>query len=187
MAEREFMGAAFRLTMDFIEKQGLRESVGREVSAETRRMIDKPPGQFSWIDSRPMDELFAAVEKVAGRKANFDLGLLAGREFGGSLVQPVIKAALTFFGGTPATLFSNLDRFFPMVTRGYRFGWEPQGDRAGTIEARWEGPGVPSAIFDTTHGNLTYFAELTTKGTVSPPEVMRHDASGAVVRYRAAW
>jgi hypothetical protein len=62
-----------------------------------------------------------------------------------------------------------------------------QGDRAGTIEARWEGPGVPSAIFDTTHGNLTYFAELTTKGTVSPPEVVRHDASGAVVRYRAAW
>lgn len=186
MADREFLGGVFRLTMGFIDKQGLRARVAAEVSEETRKRMDKPPGALSWIPSRPLDELFTAVEKLGGRKAVFDLGVLAGREFGGGIVQPVIKAALAIFGTSPATLYSHLDRFYPMVTRGYRFGWEPQGDRAGIIEARWEGAGVPTAIFHTTHGNLQYFAEMT-KGEVGPPEVVKHDAQGAVARYRASW
>src|SRR5437868_1958399 len=116
---RAYTGAVFRLTLDFIKRKGMYERLEPDFSPETRALVAKPPGVLSWIDCAAMDELEALLEKHGGKKAAYDLGVLAGREFGGGLIQPVIKMALALFARTPATMLGNAERFYPLVTKGY--------------------------------------------------------------------
>jgi hypothetical protein len=103
------------------------------------------------------------------------------------VVQPVIKLALMLFGSTPGSLYANLDRLYSVVTRGLHFAWEGS-DNEGHIEARFEGPGIRSSLFEVTRGNLSYILEVCrARGTVGEPMVVKHDDSGAVVRYRTSW
>jgi hypothetical protein len=186
---RDYIGGVFRLTLDFIRKSGLFEAMAGELSPGTKALVDKLPGRLSWIGCGPMDELESLVVRHGGSKAAFDLGLLAGREFGGSIMQPVLKMAVSLFGNTPATLFANLERFYPFVTKGYHFNWEPQGDRGGVVEVRWDPPKPPSALFDVTRGNFQYVTELigSKDFRIEPPQIVRHDDTGALVRYAVAW
>jgi hypothetical protein len=185
---RGYLGSAFRVTLEFIQQRGCGALVKQKVSEATRQLMEKPPFPFAWMPATPMDELEAAISIVSGREACVELGLVAGRKLGGSLIQPVLKMATALFGNTPATVFQNLERFYSMVLKGMTFEYEATGPREGTVQVRVAGGGAPAALFDVTRGNLTYVFELCgVQGTVEPPEQIRSDASGAAARYRVRW
>ena len=186
--QREYIGQVVRLTVDFIEERGLGPKVREKLSPDTARVLAKPPWPFAWVPAAPMDELESLVGALGGRQASVDLGLLAARKMGGTLMQPVIKMAMNFFGSSPATVFGNLDRFYAMATRGWHFTYQPLSDKSGVVEARTDSQGVPAAIADVMRGNFSYVFELCgVEGEVGAPEVVRLDADGAQVRFTMQW
>lgn len=185
---RGYLGAAFRVAVDFLEIRGCGALVKGRVSAATAELIEKPPFPFAWMPAEAMDELQTALSTVAGREACVDLGITAGRKLGGSVIQPVLKMATALFGNTPVTVFQNLERFYSMVLKGMKFEYEAVGPKEGAIRARVGGAGVPAALFDVTRGNLTYVFELCgVTGSVGPPEEIRCDERGGQARYRVQW
>jgi hypothetical protein len=185
---RGYLASAFRITLDFLQQRGCTAQVKQKVSAATKQLMEKPPFLFAWMPAAPMDELEAAISTVAGREACVELGLIAGRKLGGSVVQPVLKMATVLFGNTPATVFQNLERFYSMVLKGMSFEYVPTGPREGTVHVRVAGTGIPAALFDVTRGNLTYVFELCgVQGTVAAPEEIRNGDSGAEARYAVRW
>ena len=185
---RAYLASAFRISVEFLAQRGCTAQVKEKVSKETVRLIDNPPFPFAWIPARPMDELESALALVAGRQACVDLGMLAGRKLGGSIIQPVLKMATALFGNTPAAVFQNLERFYAMVLKGMKFEYQPLGPREGIVRAVAEGPGVPAALFDVTRGNLTYVLELCgVQGTVDAPDGVRCDAVQGEARYKVQW
>jgi hypothetical protein len=186
--ERGYLGSAFRLTLDLIEKKGWREAIRAEAPPETAKLMDKPPGALSWIPAARLEDLEELVSRHGGSEAARELGLLAARNLGGSIIKPVIKLALTLFGASPETIFGNLDRFYSMASRGLHFAWRDADRKAGVIEAQFEGAGVRESLFDVTRGNLQYVLELCgASGDVGAPQIVRHDDRGALVRFRARW
>jgi hypothetical protein len=186
--ERGYLGSAFRLTLELIEEKGWRDAIRAAAPPDTARMMDKPPGPLSWIPAARLEDLEELIARRGGREAAVELGLEAGRKLGGSIVRPVIKLTLTLFGATPDSLFANLDRLYSMVTRGLHFAWRDPERKSGVIEAQFDGAGVRESLFDVTRGNLKYLLEVCgASGTVSSPEILRHDDRGAVVRFNARW
>lgn len=185
---RGYLGAAVRSAIEFIGQKGLTERIRAEASPAALAAMDKMPSMMTWQDSPVLDELETLLAKHAGRDACMELGLFAARKLGGSVVAPVLRFALQLFGNTPKTLFSNLDRFYPMVTRGLSYGYEPVSESEGVVVLNAEGPDVPPALFDVTRGNLMYMMELTgSSGTVAPPVVKSTDAHRTVVHYPVRW
>jgi hypothetical protein len=185
---RGYLGSAFRVTIEFIHQRGCTALVKQKVSEATKQLMEKPPFPFAWMAATPMDELESAISAVAGREACVELGLVAGRKLGGSVIQPVLKMATALFGNTPATVFQNLERFYSMVLKGMTFEYEATGPREGAVRVRATGAGVPAALFDVTRGNLTYVFELCgVQGTVEPPEQIRSDAFATEARYQLRW
>lgn len=185
---RGYLGAAFRITIEFLKERGCTALVQAKVSEATKQLMAQPPFPFAWMPATPMDELESALSAVSGRDACVDLGLIAGRKLGGSVVQPVLKMATALFGNTPATVFQNLERFYSMVLKGMTFQYDATAPREGTVLARVAGARVPAALFDVTRGNLTYVFELCgVQGTVEPPEQLRIGDSGAEARYAVRW
>jgi hypothetical protein len=185
---RGYLGSAFRLTLELIDRKGWRDAIRAEAPAETAKLMDKPPGPLSWIPAERLEDLEELVARHGGRDAAVELGLTAARNLGGSIVRPVIKLALLLFGATPDTLFGNLDRLYSMVTRGVHFIWRDAERKSGVIEAEFEGGGVRESLFDVTRGNLQYALEVCgASGAVGVPQIVRHDDRGAVVRFTARW
>lgn len=185
---RGYLGAAVRSAVEFIGQKGLTERIRAEAQPPTLASMDKLPSMMTWQDSPVLDDLETLLAKHAGRDACVELGLYAARKLGGSMVAPVLKFALQLFGNSPKTLFGNLDRFYPMVTRGLSYGYEEVSDNEGVVVLNAEGPGVPPALFDVTRGNLMYMMELTgSSGTVAPPQVRSSDAERTVVHYSVRW
>ncbi len=186
--ERGYLGSAFRLTLDMIDEKGWRAAIRAEAPSETARMMDNPPGPLSWIPAARLEDLEELVARHGGREAAVELGVLAGRNLGGSIVKPVIKVALTLFGATPDSLYANLDRLYSMVTRGLHFAWRGGDRKSGVVEAQFDGPGVRESLFHVTRGNLKYvFEACGASGEVGLPEIVRHDDRGALVRFNARW
>ena len=185
---RGYLGSAFRLTLDLIDRKGWRAAIRAEAPPETAKLMDKPPGPLSWIAAERLEDLEELVARHGGREAAFELGLTAARNLGGSIVKPVIKLALLLFGATPDSLYGNLDRLYSMATRGLHFVWRDAERKSGVIEAQFEGGGVRESLFDVTRGNLQYVLEICgTAGAVGVPQVLRHDEKGALVRFTARW
>ena len=186
--ERGYLGSAFRLTLDMIDEKGWRAAIRAEAPPETARMMDDLPGALSWIPAARLEDLEELVARHGGREAAVELGILAGRNLGGSIVKPVIKLALTLFGATPDSLYANLDRLYSMVTRGLHFSWREAQRKSGVIEAQFDGPGVRASLFDVTRGNLKYMLEAcSASGDVEQPQILRHDDRGALVQFNARW
>ena len=186
--ERGYIGQVVRVTLDFIEQRGLTARVREKVSPETARLMAKPPFPFGWLPPAPMDELETLVGEFGGREASVELGLHAARKIGGTMMEPIIRTALTFFGSSPATIFAHLDRIYPAAVRGWHFEYQALSGKSGVITARSEGPGVPAAIFDVMRGNLSWpFEVCSVSGETDAPEVVRHDASGAELRFNVRW
>jgi len=186
--KRGYIGASFKSAVEFMQQRGLAKQVLAECSPQTAKLVEKPPVVLTWMDAKPLDELETLIAKHAGRQACVDLGLEAARKLGGTMVQPVLRLAMTLFGQTPATLLANLDRFYPLVTSGLHFDYEPVSDAEGVVAMTCDGPDVPPAMFDVTRGNLMYMIELCQRqGTVDEPEKVSSDPAATVVRYRARW
>jgi hypothetical protein len=186
--ERGYLGSAFRLTLGMIDEKGWRAAIRAEAPPETARMMDDPPGTLSWIAAARLEDLEELVARHGGREAAVELGILAGRNLGGSIVKPVIKLALTLFGATPDSLYANLDRLYSMVTRGLHFSWREAQRKSGIIEAQFDGPGIRASLFDVTRGNLKYiFEACSASGDVGQPQILRHDDRGALVQFNARW
>jgi hypothetical protein len=186
--ERGYLGSAFRLTLDLIDQKGWRDAIRAEAPPDTARMMEAPPGPLSWIPAARLEDLEELVARHGGRDAAFELGLLAARNLGGSIVKPVIKFAVMLFGSTPDALFANLDKLYSMVTRGLHFVWRSEGRKDGVVEAQFDGGGVRRSLFEVTRGNLQYVLEVCgTSGEVGAPQIVRHDERGAVVQFRIRW
>ena len=186
--ERGYLGSAFRLTLNMIDEKGWRAAIRAEAPPETARMMDDLPGALSWIAAARLEDLEELVARHGGREAAVELGILAGRNLGGSIIKPVIKLALTLFGATPDSLYANLDRLYSMVTRGLHFSWREGQRKSGIIEAQFDGPGIRASLFDVTRGNLKYiFEACSASGDVEQPQILRHDDRGALVQFNARW
>jgi hypothetical protein len=186
--KRGYIGASFKSAVEFIQQRGLAKQILAECSPETAKLVEKPPVILSWMDAKPLDELETLIVKHAGRQACVDAGLDAARKLGGTMVQPVLRLAMTLFGQTPATLLANLDRFYPLVTSGLHFEYEPVSETEGVVTMTCDGPDVPPAVFDATRGNLMYLLELCQRqGTVEAPHVVSSDPTATLVSYRARW
>lgn len=185
---RTHLGSVLRITVEFLRERGCLALVQQRVSASTSALVDKPPFPFAWIPAGPMDELESALLAVAGKQACADLGATAARKLGGSVIAPVLRMASSLFGNTPAMLFANLDRFYPMVLKGMSFGYQALGDREGLVRASAGGPDVPAALFHVTRGNLLFIFELCgVSGTVDAPENIRCEGGMAEAHYRVRW
>ena len=186
-APRQGLGSFFRALMDFVDKRGLREQVRAEVSPATRATIDEPPAALSFIPSAPIDEIESVLQRVAGNDALAECGIACARPLGWSVLQPVIRMAFTLFGQSPEPIFSNLDRFFALVTRGIVFSWQPD-ERGGTVLARFAGEGTPEAAFHVLRGTLIFVFEVSgTVGEVGPPQMVESTPAGVTVRYAVRW
>ena len=188
MAEpRQGLGSFFRAILGYIDERGLRDELRGQVSSETRALIDAPPRPLSFISSRPIDEIEAAVQRIAGPDACVECGLAAARPLGWSLLQPVLRVCFAMFGQSPGSIFENLDRFFSLVTRGISFQFEA-GTKGGEVRARFEGADVPEAAFHVLRGTLLFALEVSgTRGEVEPHVVVESQPSVTVVRYRVRW
>lgn len=185
---RGYLGAAVKSAIEFMEQKGLTQKVKADASPAARANMDKPPSAMSWQDSAILDELETLIEKHGGREACVGLGLYAGRKLGGSLIQPILRFALQLFGNSPSTLLGNLDRFYPMVTRGLSYGYEAISETEGVVILTAEGRGIPSALFDVTRGNLGYLLEMTgATGTVAPHRLRSSDDKTTVVDFVVRW
>jgi hypothetical protein len=186
-AARQGLGQFFRALCDFLDERGLREQVRARVSAETQALFDKPPRALTFLPSRPIDELETALQTLAGPQACVDAGVAVARPLGWTLLQPVLRLVFTLFGQSPEPVFSNLDRFFSLVTRGIDFSWEG-GNHEGTVLAKFAGEDAPEAAFHVLRGTLLFAFEVSgTVGEVSTPEVVQSTPAQAVVRYRVSW
>jgi hypothetical protein len=186
-APRQGLGTFFRTLMDFVDKGGLHERVRAAVSPATREVIDNPPRPLTFIPSRAIDEIEAALQRLAGTEALVECGLVCSRSLAWSLIQPVLRLVFQLFGQSAEPVFANLDKFFSLVTKGITFSWERQGD-GGTVVARFDGPDTPEAAFHVLRGTLLFVFEVTgTRGEVAAPEIVHATNEGATVRYRVQW
>jgi hypothetical protein len=190
-AEREartYLGQVLRITVEFLKERGCLTLVRQRVSPSTAALIDKPPFPFAWIPAAALDEMETVLAAVAGKQACADLGAVAARKLGGSVIAPVLRMATALFGNTPAAVFQNLERFYSMVLKGMRFQYQALGDREGLVRALAEGPNVPPALFEVTRGNLGYVFELCgVEGTVGAPQDIRCEERMGEARYRVRW
>jgi hypothetical protein len=184
---RQGLGQFFRALVEFLDRRGLRGRVRAAVSEETRKLIDHPPRAFGFIPSKPIDEVEAALQSIAGNDALVECGLACARPLGWSLLQPILKMAFTLFGRSPEPVFSNLDRFFAMVTRGISFSWQST-EKGGTVLARFSGEATPEAAFHVLRGTLLFAYEACgTSGEVGPPATVESSVAGTTVRYDVRW
>lgn len=185
---REGLGALLRSLLQFVQEKGLEEQVRAGVSEATRKLMDDPPRPLSWIPSASIDEIETVLGALAGKDVLVEFGGRSAREFGGSMIQPVIRAAFLMFGESPASVFANLDRFFTLATRGISFRWTESSPSDGAVEARFEGTDKPVAAWHVLRGSLGFVFEISqAAGEVDPPEVIETTDAATVVRYRVRW
>jgi hypothetical protein len=185
---RGYIGLSVRCGIDFIKEHGLTEQVRADASPAAREALDNPPAKLAWQDAAVLDELETLLAKHGGSAACVDLGLYAATHLGGSIVKPVLGFALQIFGTTPQTIFTNLDRFYSIVTRGLHYRYEPVSDKSGTILLTADGPNPPPALFEVCRGNLIWLVELANvAGTIEAPEIRSADSKGTVVSFAARW
>jgi hypothetical protein len=185
---RGYIGLSVRCGIDFIAQKGLTGKVRADASPAVQKALDHPPSKLGWHDATVLDEMETLLLKHGGRQACVDLGYFAAESLGGGIVKPVLSFALQIFGTTPQTIFSNLDRFYSIVTRGLRYEFEPVSDKSGTVLLTAEGPNPPPALFDVCRGNLVYLLDLGgVSGTVDPYQPRSADRSRTVVSFAAHW
>jgi hypothetical protein len=185
---RGYIGLSVRCGIDFIKQLGLTEKVRAEASPAAQQALDNPPTKLGWHEATVLDELETLLLKHGGRQACVDLGHYAGVSLGGGIVKPVLSFALHIFGTTPQTIFTNLDRFYSIVTRGLHYEFQPVSEKSGTIVLTVDGENPPPALFDVCRGNLTYLLDLAgVTGTVDPHEVRTADATKTVVAFATHW
>jgi len=184
---RQGLGSFFQALLDFVERRGLTAAVRAKVSPETQALMDKPPRALGFIDSKPIDEVEAALATLVSSEVLTECGLACARPLGWSLLQPVLRLAIQFFGQSPEPIFGNLDMFFSLVIRGISFSFERKG-KGGAVLARFAGEETPQAAFQVLRGTLFFIFEATsTKGSIDQPEVLETTPAGTTVRYQVRW
>jgi hypothetical protein len=185
---RGYIGLSVRCGIDFIAEKGLTAKVRADASPAAAAALDHPPPKLGWQDATVLDELETLLAKHGGREACVDLGHYAGVSLGGGIVKPVLGFALQMFGTTPQTIFTNLDRFYSIVTRGLHYRYEPLSEKSGTILLTAEGANPPAALFDVCRGNLVYLLDLTgVAGKIDPPLRTSAEFERTIVSYAVHW
>lgn len=185
---RQALGTFFRDLLACVEAGGWTEQVRARVSEETRRAMDDPPWQLSWMDSAAIDEIEQAVGAVAGRSALVELGVQVARAQAGSLLRPLLRTVLKLFAQDPAGVFSRLNWFFGVAVRGIDLKYRPAGAGSGVIEARFDGLEVPDAAYHVMEGSLRLVFELCgVRGSVGERELKYIEPTHSVVWYSVTW
>jgi hypothetical protein len=186
---REYLGAVYKTTVEFLRARGVLEQVKAQLSQATVRALEKPAFALAFQSGAALDEIVAVVDTLPnGRELNFALGNETSRGLAGSIIAPVLKMALSLFGNTPASIFRNLDRFFAVAARGMDFAYEEVSANEGVVIARASGQRVPRGILDVTRGNLvTVFELCSTTGTVGEAEEVVASPTSTQVRIPVRW
>jgi len=185
---RGYIGLSVRCGIEFIAEMGLTAKVRADASPAAQNAIDNPPAKLGWHDATVLDELETLLLKHGGRHACVDLGHFAAVSLGGGIVKPVLSFALQIFGTTPQTIFTNLDRFYSIVTRGLHYEFQPVSDKSGLIILTADGPNPPPALFDVCRGNLTYLLDLAgVTGSIDPHQMRSADPTRTVVSFAVSW
>jgi hypothetical protein len=185
---RACLGSVYRVTADFLAERGLAADVIGQMPAHLRTLVEKPPFSFGWHDYRALEE----IERILyGHSPGLpeDLGRAAARAFSRTILAPVISLAGALFGATPTSIFSNLDRFFSVVIRGFAFHYEASGAKEGRVFVTISGGAVHPSLFHQIKGNLHVVYEVAParNGRVGEPEVLRSDATGAEISLAVGW
>jgi hypothetical protein len=186
---RQGVGSFFRALVSFVDARGWHDKVHAAVSPETQQFIDNPPRPLTFISSRPIDDIEAALYTLTDDATLVECGLACARPLGWSLLAPVLRVAFTLFGQSPAPVLSNLNRFFSLVTRGIAFEWaEAEAGKGGTVTATFQGDGTPTAAYHVLRGSLLFtFEACGIVGQVGPPQVVESTGSASIVRYEVKW
>ncbi|MBS2023555.1 MAG: hypothetical protein JST92_14210 [Deltaproteobacteria bacterium] len=186
---RRALGSFFRTLCAFVDKHRLGSVVRSKVSPATIKMMDNLPFAFRWVDSTAIDEIEAVLCEVGGPSLCRDLGMELSRSLGGTVVQPVLRAAFFLFGETPESVFGNLDRFFSPTVQGITFVWTPADGRTGLVRATFEGPDCPDGAVHALQGSLQWvFDELLRKpGRVYQAKLIKRDHAATVVDYEVSF
>lgn len=158
--EREVIAAVFRAAIDYIGRKKRLEVVKLRVPEATALVIEKPPMPLRFMSAEHIDQLYIAYGEHATRRELVDLGRHLSRATGTGAAAPVLKMALSLFGATPLSVFSNMDRFFSLATRGISFAWEQTGERSGHIDTVFAPGAPPPASATVLEGNLAYAFEM---------------------------
>jgi hypothetical protein len=188
-SQRGALGSVYRLTAEFLAKRGVMDKVKAQASEPTRTILEKPPFAFAWRGYEPLEEIERILYVMpGGPQLCVDLGHAAGSQLSGSVIEPVLRMAMSLFGKTPATMFANLDRFFSMVVRGFTFSYEAGSAKDGVVLVEIAGGQVHLSLFEQLRGNLrTIFDLCAVKGSIAAAEVVRRDDKGAQIRIPVRW
>lgn len=184
--EREVIAAVFRAALDYIGRKKRLEAVIQRVPEATARVIEKPPMPLRFMSAEHIDQVYVAYGEHATRRELVELGLHLSRATGTGAAAPVLKVALSLFGATPLSVFSNMDRFFSLATRGISFSWEQTGDSSGYVDTIFAPGAPPPASATVLEGNLAYTFEMLGVKTGLIDNRQSFDG-GHRVRLRAQW
>ncbi len=185
---RAALGSFFRGILGFLERRKMTALISARVSPETQRLIANPPFVFRWVASKAIDEIEHELFQIGGQPICHELGMEMSRNLGGSIVQPVLRAAFFLFGETPEAVFGHLDRFFSLPIRGITFEWKLLEPGHGVIESRFNGPDTPEAAYHVLQGSLQWvFDLLQRQGRVGPAIVIRETPQESRVDFEVRW
>lgn len=181
---RQEIGTTIKAYLPILTKQGWLEPVRARVSEPVRAMLDAPTRVKAWIDSSQVDEIYVAVEQVAGEDGVRLLTSESTRASFAPIVRRLAGTLLGLFGATPATLLSRGDALTSSFVRGASFTWTEDGPHAGTLIVRQVEP-APRLAYVAWAGVLENVFELTSHaGTLTLVAV---EDGGRAGRFVARW
>jgi hypothetical protein len=133
----QVIGLVIRGLRAELERRGLLDQVRERIGAEARALLDDPPLHITWVPARHHDEIVAAIAALTNRSMVREFGYGIARGTTGPLTLPLLRALLSLFGATPATLLRNMDKISVLQVKGTEFKYEPESERAGTVQVRF--------------------------------------------------
>ncbi len=143
------------------------------VSPTTRKLMDDPPPQSSWLPGAAIIELDAALYDLKGSDACARCSRECSEVAGNTVLRSITEGMLRLFGTSPATLFERMNQIVSTSVRGVEYEYTAQSPKSGRMLVRYpQCSNLPSSVFAAVGGGLgATFGFLGVQGTVFPAEI----------------
>ncbi|MFO0620173.1 MAG: hypothetical protein U0745_02165 [Polyangia bacterium] len=142
------------------------------VSPATRKLIDDPPPQSSWMPGAAIIELDAALYDLRGADACARCSRECSEVAGNTILRSITEGMLRLFGTSPATLFERMNQVVSTSVRGVEYVYTAQTAKSGRMLVRYpQCSNLPHSVFVAISGGLAgTFGFLGLTGSVAPPD-----------------
>lgn len=143
------------------------------VSPATRKLIDEPPPQSSWMPGAVIIELDAAIYDLRGSEVCARCSRECSEVAGNTILRSITEGMLRLFGTSPATLFERMNQIVSTSVRGVEYEYTALSPKSGRMLVRYQHcSNLPSSVFAAVGGGLgATFGFLGITGTVFPAEI----------------